>query len=423
MKTCRHLFLISRALEFAASRWASVIVFCALVGMIPGCGTTISRNATDQLTASDAVDRAIASIDFSPLAGQKVFLDDSYIVPVKTVDYVNKEYIVSTIRQQIVGSGCFLQEKKEDADIILEARVGTMGADGHEIIYGIPPNNLSSVASSMIPAAPALPAIPEMAFMKKNSHSASSKIGVFAYNRETREAVWQSGLAKSESTARNMWVFGAGPFQRGEIYNGTKFAGSRLKFETQEETGVAQIPDNIEALHASKTFKRNTPPEGIRLSQGVVRPASLGSQPLVVGELTVIDPDLHDHHQFELVDGEGGEDNGLFQIRGRALQLKPDLDASQLKKDKLHVRIAVKDAVSEFQQWFEVDIESQGVQLLSAEEKKKEDPATSTAEDKQAKPADKTAGSATPAEENVQSRTDSLSTIDKLAQLTPVEPE
>ncbi|MEZ6047897.1 MAG: DUF6655 family protein [Planctomycetaceae bacterium] len=331
---------------------------------LTGCGTTLSRNATDQLTASDAVDRSIASIDFTPLAGRKVFLDETYIAPVKTIDFVNKEYIVSTLRQQIIGSGCYLQEQKDTADVILEARVGTLGADGHEIIYGIPPNNLSTVASSVIPTAPALPAIPEMAFMKKNSHLAASKIGIFAYDRNTREAVWQSGLAKSESSAKNMWVFGAGPFQRGEIYNGTKFAGTKLKFDDTQQEGVTKISGNVELLHSRKTFKQNSPPEGLLLSQGVIRLATLGNEAFVVGELTVIDQDENDEHQFELVEGEGGEDNAYFQIRDKTLELKPETDLQQLNKEKLRVRITVKDSVSEFQQWFEIPVETEGIQLL-----------------------------------------------------------
>jgi hypothetical protein len=41
---------------------------------------------------------------------------------------------------------------------------------------------------------------------------------VFAYDRETREPVWQAGLAKGASRARDMWVLGLGPFEsRGAV--------------------------------------------------------------------------------------------------------------------------------------------------------------------------------------------------------------
>jgi hypothetical protein len=51
---------------------------------------------------------------------------------------------------------------------------------------------------------------------------------VFAYDRDSRTPVWQSGTSVAISDAKNVWVLGAGPFQRGTIYNGTRFAGSRL---------------------------------------------------------------------------------------------------------------------------------------------------------------------------------------------------
>jgi hypothetical protein len=52
---------------------------------------------------------------------------------------------------------------------------------------------------------------------------------VFAYERATGTPVWQSGSDIVASKARDLWVFGTGPFQRGNIYGGTKFAGDDLR--------------------------------------------------------------------------------------------------------------------------------------------------------------------------------------------------
>jgi hypothetical protein len=41
--------------------------------------------------------------------------------------------------------------------------------------------------------------------------------------------VWQSGNRKVASRAKDSWLLGTGPFQRGEIYEGTAFAGEKLK--------------------------------------------------------------------------------------------------------------------------------------------------------------------------------------------------
>ena len=40
-----------------------------------GCGTTKTRVATEQLLMSDAVDAAVARVDFRAMAGEKVYFD------------------------------------------------------------------------------------------------------------------------------------------------------------------------------------------------------------------------------------------------------------------------------------------------------------------------------------------------------------
>ena len=71
----------------------------------------------------------------------------------------------------------------------------------------------------MMPAAPRLPMIPEISLAKKNDSRGAAKIAVFAYHRETRQPVWQSGVAVATSTAKEAWVFGAGPIRYGTIYD------------------------------------------------------------------------------------------------------------------------------------------------------------------------------------------------------------
>ncbi len=202
-----------------------------------GCGTTKTRLATEQLLVSDAVDQAVADIDFSVMAGQNVFFDAQYINNIKGIGFVNSEYIISSLRQQMVAADCRLQEAEEDADFVVEARVGTLGTNGHEIVYGVPANNAISAAAQIVPNTPSIPAIPELALAKRDNHLGAAKIAVFAYERESRRPVWQSGTSKAKSTAQDFWIFGAGPFQRGSVYDGTQFAGSRLRAPQEDENG------------------------------------------------------------------------------------------------------------------------------------------------------------------------------------------
>ena len=98
-------------------------MLAALALPLAGCGTTRStdtnRTATEQLLVSDAIDRALQSMNLQTLSGQTVFLDDS-----KLADVVDKNYLISSLRQYLLANGCKLRDKREDADFVVEARAG-----------------------------------------------------------------------------------------------------------------------------------------------------------------------------------------------------------------------------------------------------------------------------------------------------------
>ncbi len=188
-----------------------------------GCGTTrwtnTKRSATEQLLITDAMDRAVSQLDFSAIAGKKIYIDSTHIT--KTTDY---QYLVSTLRQHSLADGCLLKDKRDEADYIVEIRVGAIGTDHHDVLLGVPANDLSSV----VPVTGLPASVPEIPLIKKTEQRAVAKIAAFAYNRLTGRPVWQSGTIPIASKAKDVWVLGAGPFQRGSIYEGTNFAGDRL---------------------------------------------------------------------------------------------------------------------------------------------------------------------------------------------------
>ena len=218
------------------SRFA-VLSAALLLTTIVGCGTTREYNATQQLVMSDAVDRSIASIDFRPMSGRRVYLDTSYLRHVKGESFVNSEYVTSALRQQIVAAGCLIQDASPDAEIVIEARIGALGADDHRVTFGVPENNAFASAVSLIPGAPNLPTVPEIAVARREAREAAAKIAAFAYDRETRAPLWQSGVGSSSATAKDTWVLGIGPFQGGTIRDQTKLAGSALRFGERSATG------------------------------------------------------------------------------------------------------------------------------------------------------------------------------------------
>ncbi len=208
-----------------------VAVFIAL--SLVGCGTTRSsdsmRTATEQLLISDAIDRAVQAIDFNPLAGQTVYVDDS-----RLKDVVDKDYLVSTLRQQMLASGCTLRDDRENADFIVEARAGAVGTDRNDLLFGIPATNVPQILPFQgVPAA-----IPEVPLAKRRDQRGVAKISMFAYHRVSGRPVWQSGMAARESSSNDVWFFGAGPFQYGSILQ----ASNQNAKSSQEgkKVGVAQ---------------------------------------------------------------------------------------------------------------------------------------------------------------------------------------
>jgi hypothetical protein len=247
-----------------------------------GCGSTRTSNtmrtATEQMLISDAIDRTVDSIDFTPLAGQAVYFDDS-----KLTEVVDKGYLVSSLRQHMLASGCVLKDNRDDALFVVEPRAGAVGTDNHDLLFGVPALQLPQV-----PAAAAVPAaIPEIPFAKRRDQRGVAKVAVFAYRRDSGEPVWQSGIVINTSTANDIWVFGAGPFQRGTIYDRPHFAGRGLDGnedaeEVHRNSRIAGVDD--EAVFSG--LRGVTPPLGV--DAGVVQASAeqpIGAEPLVSAPL------------------------------------------------------------------------------------------------------------------------------------------
>lgn len=200
--------------------------FCAALAFAQlfatGCGTTrmtdTPRSATEMLLVSQAADKAVAQIDFSPLAGKTVFLDATSV----SEKELDKGYLVSLVRQQLLASGALLRDERPRAEYVVDLRTGGLGTDRRSTLVGTPAVQLPSVV-------PGIPTnVPEIALLKKNDQRGVAKVGVFAYNRITGRALWQSGTIEAESRVNDTWIFGAGPFTRGTIRKQTELAGEPL---------------------------------------------------------------------------------------------------------------------------------------------------------------------------------------------------
>ncbi|HEV3343721.1 MAG TPA: DUF6655 family protein [Pirellulales bacterium] len=236
------------------------LLILSTLALAAGCGTTrwsdTARTATEQLILSTAIDRAIDNIDFRPLTGRYVFLDQSYL------DCVDKGYVISTLRQHMLSEGCVLTADAASADYVVEVRSGAIGTDHHDVLIGVPAISMPGAGVTGVPSA-----IPEIPFAKTTAQKGIAKIACFAYNRETGQAVWQSGVFPVVATAKDSWFLGTGPFQRGTIYDGTHFAGSHFLFMRKAKTSPVRTPDVPLAAQAvfserPALVRRKLPPAG-----------------------------------------------------------------------------------------------------------------------------------------------------------------
>jgi len=245
------------------------VLRCAVVGLgavVSGCGTTrwsdTNRTATEQMLISDAADRAISQIDCSPLAGKYVYLETKYVV-----GSVDEKYMISTLRQHLLASGCIIKDKPEDARYIVEVRAGAVGTNRNDLLFGVPATSLP--AGGMFPIIPTT--IPEIPLMKRTNQQGVCKVAVFAYDRLSGRPVWQSGTSQVASKAKDIWIFGTGPFQRGTIYEGTKFAGEHLQVPLAADDEPAKNSNDVWVSHE---ILFSQPP---RVAQETAAPSAPGS--------------------------------------------------------------------------------------------------------------------------------------------------
>ena len=257
---------------------------CALIFVLTllvcGCGTTrmsdTLRTGTEQILLSAAIDRSISEMDFSVLNGKDVYFDPQYLKGVS-----DEGYIVSSIRQRLLAEGVFLKPVRDEATYVVEARAGAIGTNRQDVLIGIPQTSLP--AGALATGVPSV--IPEIPFAKKTLQKGVAKIAVFAYNQTTGQALWQSGASPITADARDTWVLGTGPFQRGSIYTGASFAGQRVSWWNKSGSSVPRPPASGIATNIAQTFPEDPnvippgPPKALAKNAGENKPAENKATP------------------------------------------------------------------------------------------------------------------------------------------------
>jgi len=232
------------------------VLLAAACALAAGCGINKSRLATEQLVVSEAVDKAVATIDFSALSGKKVYFDTQYLDGINMGPNGNVKYVISSLRQQMMAYDLRLQEKPDTADYIVEGRIGALANDGYEVTYGIPGNAAAASATILLPTPVPVPApgMPELSLGRRNHQAGTAKVGLFAYDRVTREPVWQAGVKRGASAMRDTWLLGLGPYQARQ---GPR---SSMRARANAVNGDDNTTDPLAAYNSSIVFERAVRP-------------------------------------------------------------------------------------------------------------------------------------------------------------------
>lgn len=213
-------------------RAGSLCLASLALGLTAGCGTVktsgTARTGTEQLLLTNAWDSALQRVDFRPLAGVPVYLDTTNVAA------VDQGWVVSSLRQSLLAQGVLLRAKPEQAQWIVEARVGAYGTDQHNWLIGVSQTTVPPTFTG-VPSG----TIPEIPLVKKSDQYGVAKLALFAYDRSSGQMVWKSGTIAAVSTAKDVHVLGVGPIQSGTIRNGTDLAGIKLPIPTDSDSSDA----------------------------------------------------------------------------------------------------------------------------------------------------------------------------------------
>lgn len=204
------------------SRTAATVVLTALTAAaLPGCGTVKSsatpRTATEQMLLTNAWDAALGKVDFRPLAGVPVYLDTS------NVSAIDQGWVVSSIKQAMLTQGVLLRQKPEQAQWVVEARVGAYGTDEDSWLLGIQQTTVPPLVTG-VPSG----TIPEIPLIKRSRQSGVAKLALFGYDRNSGQLVWNSGTMLAVANSKDVHFLGVGPIHSGPIQQNPEFVGIKL---------------------------------------------------------------------------------------------------------------------------------------------------------------------------------------------------
>jgi hypothetical protein len=182
--------------------------------------TDPTETADQEFLESEATRLAINQIATDQLRDRKVFVDPTYLAivqentPPLSFKQVPQPYLflLAELRAKLLLSGARLVDKKEDADIVVEARTGGISVNHYELLVGLASITIPTEGVASIPIT-----TPELAILKSTKQYGYASVAFVAYWRDTGEIAASSGPFVGRTAREDYWILGFGPNTVGNI--------------------------------------------------------------------------------------------------------------------------------------------------------------------------------------------------------------
>jgi hypothetical protein len=193
-----------------------IAVVCTLSGCTSTKQSNTPRTATEQLLISNAIDQSLNRVDFTPLAGSSVFVEEKYL------ECVDKNYIVGSIRHKLLQANASIAASPAQADAGMEVRSGGVGTDVASSYLGVPGFTVPGMVS-----------LPDIKLVNRDSQKAVAKIGLVMYDVKRSREIGEGGVSTAIADENKTYIMGFGPRRSGtllqEVDRSVVYPGERLQ--------------------------------------------------------------------------------------------------------------------------------------------------------------------------------------------------
>lgn len=165
-----------------------------------GCRSTVpitdtAKTGSQQLLVNSSADAVICAFDFSPLSNRLCYLDTTGL------GAESKGYLPYRIREQMSVCGVRFAESSDQAEVIVEAGLAAYGTDSQMNEVGITNTN----------------SFPNLHLYLQGTQYGVAKLSMFAWEKESGNTIWHSGMMRADSYLKFREPLGAGPYYSGTI--------------------------------------------------------------------------------------------------------------------------------------------------------------------------------------------------------------